>query len=180
MLRISWVFVSLMLSGCLWYESGLGKVRGEGDDYHDRHAVDRRISVDDARRHLAGRTWAFRPLKSMAPQIFHTTADGQAVIWSAREPRLLAGEWRLIRAPTDLHTSREEVVVLCFRVSTSAAAQPPGSGWMCKPAGRFIAYTRESLTGDVFGLVGRTEAPVVFAEDSTITLAGLRARLTTR
>src|SRR4051794_2063011 len=101
-------------------------------------------------------------------QVSYLGAGGKAYLWAPGNDTVLAGTWRVDPNATSPQ-SRLAYVAVCVQYGGSAD---------CRPAESLERITMDHADGGVFGLEGRSAAPLRLARDRT-NIAMLQQRLRT-
>jgi hypothetical protein len=113
-------------------------------------------------------------------QISYTSPDGRVYLWYPGNNVILQGEWKVepstgLTGNVVIVEDGEQSVVrpidsaqVCFKYGANTVdgvSRSPGGRFSCQGFAYFKGVQRENRKGDVFGLMGRSQAPFVLPKD---------------
>jgi hypothetical protein len=98
-------------------------------------------------------------------QVEYVAPDGRNFLWYPGNRTVLPGRWKVDVDPDD--PDETSLCQLYPSSSYNPVTQTFGGSWECEDARHALSRTRETLSGDPFGLARRRAPPFVLAHEQT-------------
>lgn len=120
-------------------------------------------------------------------QVEFTSAGGRAYLWYPTNAVILAGEWSLEEREVRMQFPGEPITTIkqprvCFRYGANTynpVTGHRGDGWQCTPYVVHQRASKETRSGDPFGLARRTNVPFMLPPGERLNFGQVAARVKT-